>query len=145
MCVNKQTALSNQYYSYLNLHVGVGIFANNNPAFNNSVVLADNSNQIGTIYCTSGSRSSSNGQWFSPDGTEITASSAVSFTVVHGGGNLPSYAGLQLNSGYSITTAEEGVYACVILDENEIEQTVYVGVYRYGFQSTFSKLQLYKN
>ena len=117
---------------------GVGIFANDNPVFNNSATLADSSNQIGTIYCTSGSNDSSNGQWFSPDGTEITASSAVSLSVVHGGGTFPSYAGLQLNSGYSITTSEEGVYTCVILDENGIEQTVYVGLYRYGFQSMLS-------
>ena len=117
---------------------GVGIFANDNPAVNNSAVLADSSNQIGTIYCTSGSRDSTNGQWFAPDGTQISAGIASSLTVVYGGGNFPGYIGLQLNSGSSLTASEEGVYTCIILDEDGIQQTLYVGIYRYGFSSKFA-------
>ena len=113
---------------------GVGIFANDNPASNNSAVLGDEGGNIGTLYCTSGLRRSNIGQWISPGGTEITVSSSISFIVVHGGGDFPSYAGLQLRAGFSLTEADTGVYSCVILDEYGVEQILYVGLYQHDFQ-----------
>lgn len=109
------------------------MFANDNPASNVSTVLADRNSQIGTIYCSSGSRTSSIGQWFAPNGAEITQSGSGSFTVVRGGGNFPSYVGLQLKTGRSFSVLDEGVYTCVIPDETGIQQTLHIGLYRYGY------------
>lgn len=108
------------------------MFANDNPASNISTVLADRNDQIGTIYCSSGSQAGSIGQWFAPNGMEITQNGGSSFTVVLGGGNFPSYVGLQLKSGRSLSVYDEGVYTCVIPDENGIQQSLHVGLYRHG-------------
>ena len=102
--------------------------------------MADANNQIGTIYCSSGSQTSGIGQWFAPNGAEITQNSASSFTSVRGGGNFPSYAGLQLKTGLSFSTSDEGVYTCVIPDESGIQQTLHAGLYRRGY---FGKCQRY--
>ena len=83
--------------TYVSLHIGVGIFANNNPVSNNSVLLADRNNQIGTVYCSSGSQQNTIGQWLAPNGAVIPQSGG-SLSVVRGGGNFPAYIGLQLQA-----------------------------------------------
>lgn len=114
--------------------VGVGLFANDNPAPNNSVLLADQNNQIQTIYCSSGSRRSGIGQWLAPNGAAI-AQSGSSLSVVHGGGNLPAYVGLQLRTNQSLSALDEGTYTCIIPDESGVQRTLRVGIYRNGFYS----------
>ena len=96
-------------------------------------MIAYATNQLGTIYCSSGSQTSGIGQWFAPNGAEITQNSGNSFNVVRGGGNFPSYVGLQLKTGQSFSTSDEGVYTCIIPDETGILQTLHVGLYRYGY------------
>ena len=118
----------------LSLCIGVGLFVNDNPASNISAVLADGNNQIGTVYCSSGSQTNGIGQWFAPNGAEITQNSGGSFTVVRGGGNFPSYIGLQLKTGRSFSVLDEGVYTCVIPDENGVRQTLHVGLYSRGYR-----------
>ena len=54
-------------------------------------------------------------------------------TVVRGGGNFPSYVGLQLRANQSLTMFDEGVYTCIIPDENGDEQALHVGIYRHGY------------
>ena len=100
-------------------------------------MLADASNQIGTIYCSSGSQTSGIGRWYAPNGAEITQNSGSSFTVVRGGGNFPSFVGLQLKTGRSFSVFGEGVYTCVIPDETGIQQTLHVGLYRRGYYGTY--------
>ena len=53
--------------------------------------------------------------------------------MVRGGGNYPSYVGLQLRAGWSLSTSNEGVYTCLIPDENGIQQTLHIGIYHYGY------------
>ena len=111
------------------------MFVNENPVSNNSVVLADMNNQIGTLYCSSGARISNTLYWLAPDQTEITdaPTSSGSFTVVRGGGNFPSYVALQHKIGYTLTEGDQGVYTCIIQDEYGEQQTLFVGIYLYGF------------
>ena len=117
-------------------YVGAGIFANDNPVSNNSVVLADRNNEIGTIYCSSGSRSSGIGQWYAPNGVAITESSTL-FSVVRGGGDFPAFVGLQLRANQSLTQFFEGVYTCIIPDENGISRSLHIGIFRYGFRGMY--------
>ena len=114
--------------------LGAGIFANNNPVSNNSVLLADSDNQIGTIYCASGSHSSGIGQWIGPNGATVMRSGSF-LTVVRGGGHFPSYVGLQLRTNQSLSMFDEGIYTCIIPDENGDQQALHVGIYRHGFYS----------
>ncbi len=118
--------------TYVSLHIGVGIFANNNPVSNNSVLLADRNNQIGTVYCSSGSQQSTIGQWLAPNGAVIPQSGG-SLSVVRGGGNFPAYIGLQLQANQSLSVLDEGTYTCIIPDENGLQRALHVGLYRYGF------------
>ena len=116
--------------------IGVGIFANDNAADNNSVLVADNNNNIGTIYCGTGSRASNIGQWFTPNKTQIQPGNSL-FSVVRGGGNFPAYVGLQLRSNRALTKYDEGIYICEIPDENGATQTLNVGIFRYGSRCKF--------
>ena len=115
------------------LFTGVGIFVNNNPATNNSAILADTNNQTGVIYCNSGSKRDGIGQWFSPSGSEITSSGGGTFTIVRGGGNIPSYVELKLRPGRSFSTSDVGIYACHIPDENGIQQVLLIGIYHSNY------------
>ena len=117
------------------------MFANDNPVSNNSAVLADSNNQIGTIYCSSGSHTSGIGKWLAPNGMEITESSNSSLTVVRGGGNIPSYVGLQLQIDHTLLSIDEGVYTCIISDEKGVLQTLFVGIYRHGFLGKTNGIQ----
>ena len=121
---------------------GTGVFANDNPVSNNSVILSDRDNQIGTIYCSSGSRSSGIGQWYAPNGVAVTGSSTL-FSVIRGGGNFPAFVGLQLKANQSLTEFHEGVYTCIIPDEKGVQRSLHVGIFRYGFRGkvTFAQRQ----
>lgn len=114
------------------MYTGVGVFANDNPVSNNSVLLTDRNYQTGTVYCSSGSRAANIGQWLAPNGVAITQSSGA-LTVVRGGGSYPAYVGLQLRANQTLLQSHEGVYTCVIPDEDGVQQTLHVGIYRYGF------------
>ncbi len=107
--------------------------ANDNPASTNSVLAADRNNQIGTIYCSSGSRSRGIGQWLAPNGAAITQSGSMLSVVYGGGGSLPAYVGLQLRANQSLSSLDEGLYTCTIPDENGIQRTLHAGIYRYGY------------
>lgn len=120
--------------------IGVGIFANNNPVLNNTAVLADNNNQTGVIYCNSGSKIAGIGQWFSPSGVEITQGSGGTFTAVRGGGNIPSFIGLQLRAGRSFSASDEGIYMCLIPDENGIQQVLQIGLYLRGYIGEYLRM-----
>ena len=119
--------------------LGIGIFANDNAAANNTVLVADGNNNIGTIYCGTGSRASNIGQWFTPNKTQIQPGNSL-FSVVRGGGNFPAYAGLQLRSNRVLTRYDEGIYTCEIPDENGVTQTLHVGIFRYGSRGKYFEL-----
>ena len=120
--------------------IGVGIFANNKPVLNNTAVLADNNNQTGVIYCNSGSKVANIGQWFSPSGVEITQNSGGTFTIVRGGGIIPSFIGLQLKAGRSLSTSDEGIYTCLIPNENGVQQVLQIGLYLNGYIGEYLRM-----
>ena len=110
--------------------IGAGLFGDREPISNNSALRADESQQIGKIYCHSASRESDIGQWFSPAGEDITFDFTDKFRVRFGEGSFSSYVTLELNEGTSLLPEDQGVYTCVISDENGIPQTLHVGLYR---------------
>ncbi len=134
----RDTYIIDDYFSF---HIGVGIFANNNPVSNNSVLLADRNNQIGTVYCSSGSQQNTIGQWLAPNGAVIPQSGG-SLSVVRGGGNFPAYIGLQLQANQSLSVLDEGTYTCIISDENGLQRALHVGLYRYGYYGIFNAFTL---
>ena len=120
----------------------MGIFASDKTIPNNSIIIGDSNNQLGTIYCISGSNDSNIGQWTAPDGIVVTGTSSGVFTTVYGGGGNDSvspYVGLQVKSGYSLTESAEGLYTCTIADENGILQSLHIGIRRQSTQSMLIK------
>lgn len=53
--------------------------------------------------------------------------------MVHGGGHFPAYVGLQLRANRSLSLFDEGIYTCIIPDENGVQRTLHTGIYRHGF------------
>ena len=118
-------------------HAGIGIYANNKSVPNNSIVLGDRNNQIGTVYCCSGSFEANIGLWTGPDGSEITERSGGAFSVIQGGGGgsiVYPYIGLQLRPGYNLTELSEGIYTCTIPDERGVSQSLNIGIYSHNFE-----------
>ena len=37
----------------------------------------------------------------------------------------------------SFSLSDEGIYTCIIADENGTQRTLYVGIYRYGFNGEY--------
>ena len=81
------------------------------------------------LNCISASRSADIGQFIAPNGNDITNDSSVTI----GDGSDPGHVSIQLQSG-----GEEGVYSCVIPDENDVEQYLHVGIYYGAFNSKWS-------
>ncbi|CAI8006266.1 hypothetical protein GBAR_LOCUS4623, partial [Geodia barretti] len=48
-----------------------------------------------------------------------------------------SYTTLVLRDGAQFNSGAEGVYSCIIPDENGVEQVLHFGLYDYGFTSAF--------
>ena len=119
---------------FLIFHAGVGLFGLSQPISDNSAILANSSGQIGILYCHSASRDGQIGRWISPSGDNITTDSEL-FEVGFFSGNFPSYTTLQLADGATLSAADQGVYSCVIPDENGVEQTLNIGIYPEDYSS----------
>ena len=120
----------------------MGIFASDKMIPNNSIIIGDSDDQLGTIYCISGSNDGNIGEWTAQNGSVVTGSSSEVFITVYGGGGNDSvspYVGLQVKSGYSLTESAEGLYTCTIADENGILQSLHIGIRRQSTQSMLKK------
>jgi len=104
------------------------------PISNNTALFADSAGQIGTIFCHSASQQPLIGQWISPTGNDITFISSDSFQVDLEFGSFPSYTTLRLQQGSALTrSSDQGIYSCLIPDENGTEQTLHIGLYSSGY------------
>ena len=69
------------------------------------------------------------GQWITPDGRDITQNSDDEFDIIVGGINDPGYLDITLSTGRSLTHNDQGVYTCLIPDENGTITELHVGLY----------------
>ena len=116
------------------MFAGAGLWGMSQPISNNSALIADSAGQIGTIYCHSASEQPHIGRWISPAGNDITFTSTDGFDVdFHSGSFIYSYTTLALSSGFSLSSADQGVYSCQIPDENGIQNTLHIGIYHHGY------------
>ena len=121
------------YLGYHFMSAGAGLFGTTQPISNNSALIADSVGQIGTIYCHSASEQPHIGRWISPAGNDITFTSTDAFDVGLHSGSFHSYTTLAISNGFSLSSADQGVYSCQIPDENGIQNTLYIGLYPYGY------------
>ena len=73
------------------------------------------------------------GRWISPAGNDITFTSTDAFDVGLHSGSFHSYTTLSLSNGFSLSSADQGVYSCQIPDENGIQNTLHIGLYPHGY------------
>ena len=122
------------------LHTGVGFWGPVEPIRNNRAYLADVTGDIGTIRCHSSSRDSNVGRWIAPSGEDITNNHLDSFVIQFTNGPYsPSFSSLELLNPSSdpFIADNEGVYSCVVPDENGDLQTVNIALYTSTHSSEF--------
>ena len=100
--------------------------------------MADSSGQIGTLYCHSSSNANNAGQWFSPDGFDITYNSADSFEIeFFNADGYPSFSTIDVLGGHQFTTSDQGAYSCTAPDNNGMNQTAVIWIYPNDFQGIY--------
>jgi hypothetical protein len=82
----------------------------------------DDDNIIDALWCQSSNNITNNGVWYFPNGNLVTSSIGVLYTKLEAGQ-------IGLHRSDSLQNIE-GIYKCVIADENNINQTLLVGLYR---------------
>ncbi len=112
---------------------GVGLWGASDSIPNNAAFVADSSGQIDSISCHSAARGAPLGQWVGPSGTDITFDPTDSFAIERHTGAFPSYSSFAVQGGESFAGDDQGVYSCVIEDENEVENTLNIGIYPNGY------------
>ena len=75
------------------------------------------------------------GSWIAPSGDNITYSNIDPFDVTVGSTNNPGYLSIQQASGHSLTVSFQGIYTCILPDENGVERSFLVGIYPNEFNS----------
>ena len=117
-------------------HAGAGLWDASDFFYNTSSFQALASGDIGTIYCRSSSFSSNVGQWISPQGLDITRNFTDPFSIqfINGPG-YPSYNTFQLQnpSLQPFTSTYNGVYSCIVPDDQGVMQTLHIGIYSHAY------------
>lgn len=98
--------------------------------YNNSIIRMSASGRFNKLQCISGSRMAGVGQWIAPDGNNITEDSTDHFNITVGDLGDPGFTSIVLEDGASLEIEDEGVYMCIIPDENGDMQYLFVGLYR---------------
>ena len=114
------------------IHAGAGFWGTSNILRNMSALQADATGDIGTIYCHSSSSDSNVGRWISPQGVDITNNFLDPFSIqFRSGSDILSYNTFQLldSTQQPFTSAYDGVYSCVVPDDQGIMQTLHIGIY----------------
>jgi hypothetical protein len=65
------------------------------------------------------------GEWITPDGTDVSGSTANSFYRIRGYGAI-------LMNKRSGAVGQTGIYTCLIPDRFRINRTLYIGIYNDG-------------
>ena len=106
---------------------GVGLLGNN------TIVTADTDQTISDLQCSSGSTVPNVGHWIAPNGNDVTNSTVDPFHVIQGDERDPGSLIIQQATGHIITNSLQGVYTCILPDENGMQSYLHVGIYRNGF------------
>jgi len=77
------------------------------------------------------------GSWISPNGNDVTRDSSDPFDVLVGGSNDPGSLIITQRSGHLITRSFQGVYTCIIEDDEQQSKYLQVGLYPNGFNSKY--------
>ena len=93
------------------------------------------SGRFNKLQCISSSTMAGVGQWIAPDRNNITEDNTDLFNITVGGLDDPGFTSIELKDGASLAVEDEGVYTCIIPNENGDMQYLFVGLYRRQFNS----------
>ena len=117
-------------------YVGVALYLEGSePVQNNSIIRASITGRFSQLQCISGSTVGNVGHWKAPNGEDIDEES---FIVSVGDTTDPGITSIELQTGVSLSTRDEGIYTCIIPDENGDVQYLYAGLYQRGFNGNGS-------
>ena len=115
-------------------HVGVRLYLNGGDLANFTIISVDDvsDSSISTIlWCQSANNRTTIGEWFVPSGTNVSAvDDAGPLHVHYDEGQIGLLRDLGIGN-------EQGLYRCVIPDENEVNQDLWIAIYRTGTYDTF--------
>ena len=143
-CNRKQTSLSVFYLQmpcmlvYICVYTGAGFWGTSQFLYNTSALRASADGDIGTIYCHSSSYNSNVGQWISPQGLDITRNHVDPFSIqFNNGPGYHSYNTFKLlnPSLQPFTSTYNGVYSCVVPDDQGTMLTLHIGIYSNQYSS----------
>lgn len=75
------------------------------------------------------------GRWIAPYGVDLTNSTTDPFNVNRGDEQDPGSLVIQQRNGHIVTRSLQGIYTCIIPDENGKQTYTHVGIYQNGFNS----------
>ena len=108
-------------------YLGVGLLENN------TLVTADTDQTLSDLHCSSGSTMPNAGHWIAPNGNYLANSTVDPFNVIQGDERDPGSLIIQQAPSHIITNSFQGVYTCVLPDDNGVQNYIYIGIYRNGF------------
>ena len=113
------------------MYIGVGFFSiGYGNIVNNSILETNSEGRISRLQCLSGSNMTIVGEWIGPQGMNLAAVENDPFDIIFGNSNNPGQLLIETpTTNTPITTTLEGVYTCVIPDENGQTQYLHVGIY----------------
>ena len=120
------------------MHAGAGFWGTYNFLYNTSALQASSEGDIGTIYCHSSSSNTNVGHWISPQGIDITNNLLDPFAIrFYSGSDILSYNTFKLfdYSMQPMTSEYDGLYSCIVPDDQGIMQTLHIGIYSYQYSS----------
>ena len=107
--------------------IGVGLVIENSPVSNNSMVLTNNTESFDSLYCiTAAHNLSSMSYWITPDGSHVNQSTSMYSIEWSDETSSLQYMLLSVNNDSMYI---EGLYQCVIQDEKQENQELYVWIY----------------
>lgn len=114
--------------------IGVGInYLELGLLDNNTIITADTDETISDLHCSSGSKTPNVGHWIAPNGNDLTHSAVDPFDVLQGDESDPGSLIIRQASGHIITNSFQGVYTCILPDENGLQNYLHVGIYQNEF------------
>lgn len=119
-------------------HVGVGFYSPSSSVsiVNNTILETDSEGRISSLLCLSGTNMSAVGDWLGPGGRSLITTQNDPFDVIFGDDSNPGQLVIDTpTTNPSITSTHEGVYTCVLPDDNDETEYLHIGIYLSGSSS----------
>ena len=149
VCTYISTCTLPHHQPYLSIFMkstGAGFFlSGTGNILNNSILEPNSGGRISQLQCLSGSNMSTVGDWVSPEGRNLATVQNDPFDIIFGDSNNPGQLLIETPANNRpITSNHEGVYTCVIPDENGQSEYLHIGLYLSASKFYLNKQSRYR-